>query len=321
MSLLKKYWSTLRRLRFLHVLNNIAHYKKLKGNRELYSKFGIRKSVIGSLSHKDITKPGAEIPWLDKPNAVNDLLAHPGLQKFPVAWQQQLLRWPEQGFMILEGFADAATCDRINSDVDTLISSKKVDFDYTNSRVMNAWEHSEIINSKINDAKLKEFLSFALGKPTIPFQTISFLKGSRQKTHSDFIHMTTEPVGYLAATWLALEDIHAGSGPLHYYPGSQKLPYILGEDFDHDSNSMAIGEDLYGNYEKKIASLIAEKNLKKEVFLAKKGDLFIWHANILHGGEPVTNENSTRKSLVTHYFCQGDIICYHEITQRPAILP
>jgi hypothetical protein len=35
----------------------------------------------------------------------------------------------------------------------------------------------------------------------------------------------------------------------------------------------------------------------------------------------VTNENSSRKSLVTHYFCKGDIICYHEITQRPAILP
>ncbi|HLG04295.1 MAG TPA: phytanoyl-CoA dioxygenase, partial [Bacteroidia bacterium] len=79
--------------------------------------------------------------------------------------------------------------------------------------------------------------------------------------------------------------------------------------------------DLYGNYEKKIASIIEEKNLEKKVFLARKGDLFIWHANILHGGEPVSDTNATRKSLVTHYFCKGDIICYHEITQRPAILP
>jgi ectoine hydroxylase-related dioxygenase (phytanoyl-CoA dioxygenase family) len=133
--------------------------------------------------------------------------------------------------------------------------------------------------------------------------------------------MTTEPLGYLVATWTALEDIAADSGPLHYYPGSQKLPYVMGENFPHSSSSLAIGDDLYGNYEKKIAEVIAEKKMDKEIFLAKKGDLLVWHANILHGGEPVTNEKATRKSLVTHYFCKGDVICYHEITQRPAILP
>ncbi|HET6989817.1 MAG TPA: phytanoyl-CoA dioxygenase family protein, partial [Bacteroidia bacterium] len=146
-------------------------------------------------------------------------------------------------------------------------------------------------------------------------------KGSNQETHSDSIHMTTEPQGYLIATWMALEDISDDSGPLHYYPGSQKLPYVMGENFEHSSSAFSVGDDLYENYEKKIAEIIAEKKLTKEIFHAKKGDLLIWHANLLHGGEQVTNENSTRKSLVTHYFCKGDVICYHEITQRPAILP
>lgn len=321
MSLLKRYWSTLRRMRILHVLHNLAHYRSLKRNKALYQKFGIGKTVVSSLAHKDISNPGKDIPWLDQPGALEKLAADPKLSKFPLPWQEQLKQWPAKGYMILEHFASPEMCDAINNGLQQLIDSKAVDFDYTNSRVMNAWEQMPVVQRLINDEVLKSFLTFTLGADVVPFQTISFLKGSRQKTHSDFIHMTTEPVGYLIATWLALEDITMESGPLHYYPGSQQLPYILGEDFDHDSNAFAVGDDLYGNYEKKIASEIAEKKLEKEIFLAKKGDLLVWHANLLHGGEPVTNEQLTRKSLVTHYFCKGDIVCYHEITQRPAILP
>lgn len=320
MSILKKYWSSLRRMRFLHVLYNLTKYRRLKNNKELYEKFGIDKSVVSSIAHKDISNPGKEIPWLDRENALEELKKKPELKFFPLQWQEQLLAWPGRGVMILEHFATEKTCDTINAGLEKIIVNKELDFDYTNSRVMNAWKKSDAIKSLAKDKLLHDFLSFTLGKEVVPFQTISFLKGSRQKTHSDFIHMTTEPVGYLIATWVALENISADSGPLHYYPGSHKLPYILGEDFDHDSNSISVGDDLYGNYEKEIANLIAEKKLQKEIFLPKKGDLLVWHANLLHGGEPVTNENSTRKSLVTHYFCKGEVVCYHEITQRPAVM-
>lgn len=321
MSLLKQYWSTLRRLRILHVLNNIAHYRKLKTNKELYLKYGIDKSVLASLSHKDISKPGNEIPWLDKDNAVELLQKNAGLKKFPVQWQEELLKWPERGYMILKGFANPKTCDTINAELEQLLGSGAIEMDYTNTRVMNAWKESDTIRNLIHEKMLNDFLSFTLGREVLPFQTISFFKGSKQKTHSDSIHMTTEPLGYLVATWTALENITPGSGPLHYYPGSHKLPYVMGENFPHSSSSLTIGDDLYGNYEKKIAEILAEKKMEKQVFFAEKGDLLIWHANLLHGGEPVTNENATRKSLVTHYFCKGDVICYHEITQRPAILP
>lgn len=319
--ILKQYWSTLRRLRILHVLNNIAHYRKLKTNKELYLKYGIDKSVLASLAHKDISKPGNDIPWLDKEIAIEKLKQDPRLSKFPLQWQEELLKWQERGYMILKKFATPSVCDKINAELEELLASGEIELDYTNTRVMNAWKNSDTIKDLINEKLLHDFLSFTLGREVLPFQTISFFKGSRQKTHSDSIHMTTEPLGYLVATWTALENITADSGPLHYYPGSQKLPYVMGENFPHSSSSLSIGDDLYGNYEKKIAEIIAEKKMPKEIFLAEKGDLLVWHANLLHGGEPVTNEAATRKSLVTHYFCKGDVICYHEISQRPAILP
>ena len=71
--------------------------------------------------------------------------------------------------------------------------------------------------------------------------------------------------------------------------------------------------------EEKIAELVEEKGLQKKYFMAKKGDVLIWHANLIHGGEAIRTKGATRKSMVAHYFCEG-VICYHEISQRPALL-
>jgi ectoine hydroxylase-related dioxygenase (phytanoyl-CoA dioxygenase family) len=73
-------------------------------------------------------------------------------------------------------------------------------------------------------------------------------------------------------------------------------------------------------YEDKIEEIIAEKGLEKRIFEAKRGDVLIWHANLLHGGSPIAREGLTRRSMVCHYFVEG-VICYHEMTQRPALMP
>ncbi len=318
MSRLKSYWSYLRRMRLLHYVHNVLHAGSLQKNKSLYERFEIRKGVFSSVSHKDIRKHSSEVPWADRPDARNRLSTI-GELPTPLS-KEDLEHWIDNGYLILPKFFSDSTVDQVNRETQDLIATHAVDFDYTNSRVMNIWRKSNTARACITDSKLRDVLSTLLGKKVVPFQSISFLKGSRQKTHSDFIHMSTEPHGYLIAIWIALEDIQADSGPLHYYPGSHRLPYVMGEDFDHSSNSLVVGDDLYGNYEKKIAAVVEERQLQKKVFLARKGDVLIWHANLLHGGEPVTNPDATRKSLVAHYFCEGEILCYHEITQRPAII-
>ena len=62
----------------------------------------------------------------------------------------------------------------------------------------------------------------------------------------------------------------------------------------------------------------SESELKKATFTAKKGDILVWHANLLHGGEPLINKSSPRKSAVFHY-CVKHAIYYHEITQPPTL--
>jgi phytanoyl-CoA hydroxylase len=119
--------------------------------------------------------------------------------------------------------------------------------------------------------------------------------------------------------WIALEDIGEDNGPLHYYPGSHKLPYYLNKDYDNEGNAWMIGNKSYDAYEEMIAQKIQENKLQQKNFYAKKGDMLLWHANLFHGGNEHTNKNKTRKSVVFHYFKEG-AICYHEITQRPALI-
>ena len=45
-----------------------------------------------------------------------------------------------------------------------------------------------------------------------------------------------------------------------------------------------------------------EKGYRQEHFLARRGDVLIWHANLLHGGAPVKNKALSRWSQVTHYY-------------------
>src|SRR5690606_6055959 len=104
-----------------------------------------------------------------------------------------------------------------------------------------------------------------------------------------------------------------------YYPGSHKLPYYLNADYDNEGNDFLIGKYDYTAYENMLEKKIKENNLEKKIFRAKKGDLLIWHANLFHGGEPHPNKNKTRKSMVFHYYRENSV-CYHEITQRPALI-
>jgi ectoine hydroxylase-related dioxygenase (phytanoyl-CoA dioxygenase family) len=224
----------------------------------------------------------------------------------------------DNGYCILRNYLSAELVDRLNQEVETLQTQGKIKVTY-GGKIMFAIHSSELLRSIGNNKELTELLSSLLHGQAILFQSINFSKGSEQASHSDSIHMTTYPLGGLLGVWIALEDIDDDNGPLHYYPGSHKLPYYLNADYNNEGNALLIGDKSYTAYEEMMARKIAELGLKKEIFKAKKGDLLVWHANLFHGGEAHTNKNKTRKSMVFHYFKENSI-CYHEITQRPALI-
>jgi ectoine hydroxylase-related dioxygenase (phytanoyl-CoA dioxygenase family) len=80
-----------------------------------------------------------------------------------------------------------------------------------------------------------------------------------------------------------------------------------------------LGDRNYSDYEDVMEDLIRKSGLEPLVFLPKQGDLLLWHANLIHGGMPIKDPKSTRRSMVVHYFAK-DVIKYHEITERPTLM-
>ncbi len=319
--LFERYRGFLRGWKAVYVLNNLLHYRYLRRNREYYRRWGIRKSVLAPIGHKDLPPPPpTELPWLDQPRALERLEAHPEFLRLSADRQQKVRQFVTDGFMVLEQFYSVEETDALNAEIDRLLQSGRAHFNYTGRKIFNIHKKSPLADERfLRHPQLLSLLSFLLGKPVVPFQSISFVQGSEQRAHSDAIHMSTQPPGYLIATWTALEDCTLDNGPLFYYPGSHRLPYVTTADYPSGNSRFTLGRHSNRRYEEHIAKLVEKHAFSKKLHLARRGDVLIWHANLLHGGSPIARRDATRRSIVCHYFAAG-VFCYHEISQRPAIV-
>jgi ectoine hydroxylase len=310
----------LRSLKVTYSAYNFLHSEGLEHNRGPYKDAGMKKFLFQSISSKDFSHlPGGDIPWMDKDVSTEDIRKKLAATGFSEEIKGSVLSWKENGYAILPKFFDGKTMDSVNSEIEKLLAEKKIEFTLGN-KIMFANKASSFIQNITTQKDLTAILDFILGKKVTPFQTINFITGSQQHAHSDSIHMTTYPLGYLVAIWVALEDVTEDSGPLSYYPGSHKLPYLLNDGYERGGNVFTVGADSnYLKYEEKIGEIVRKTKIDKKIFTAKKGDVLIWHANLIHGGEKITRPGATRKSMVVHYFAE-DVIKYHEITERPALL-
>ncbi len=300
----------------MYLLYNLFNKKRLLHNVRLYKTIGFKKYYFSPISSKDFKNIDKNL--LKRNDRIPNISDTRLFSKLDTQSQQNLLHFESEGYAVLKQYLDASTVDAINKEIDTLLEQKKVNFTNGN-KIMFAIRKSNLLRNIGESKDLLELLSSIMDEDVKLFQSINFKTGSEQHTHSDSIHMTTFPLGGLLGVWIALEDIEPDNGPLHYYIGSHKLPYYLNEDYNNQGNFFLTGDKDYSQYEKMIEEKLLQHSNKKSVFTAKKGDVLIWHANLFHGGEPHLNKAKTRRSMVFHYFAV-DRICYHEITQRPALI-
>lgn len=161
-------------------------------------------------------------------------------------------------------------------------------------------------------APVLRFLAQIYERPPVVFQSMTMRKGSEESLHIDTGPLTlTEPMG-LAASWIALEDVKRDSGEFQFVPGSHALPEIL-----NNGVSKGHGGDM-GAYHKVLMSTLAEceaRGLRTEYFMANKGDVLIWHADLMHGGAKIADPRLTRKSLVCHYTPLGAMPTFYDFSK------
>jgi hypothetical protein len=240
-----------------------------------------------------------QTPWVESPFFENELEK----SKLDPATMEMVRHFSEKGYVIIDPQIDDEVIEKALAEIRPEFQKKNT------NRLQDAWQNHDAVRQIAVAPRVLEILEILYRRRPIPFQTLNFSTGSQQRTHSDSIHFNSVPERYLAGVWVALEDIHDGNGPLHYYPGSHRLPFydlsILGMKGSTSSSIEDMINNYYNKYEDFIEELVKQKKLDKKVLNLKKGQALIWSANLLHGGERITELGSTRYTQVNHYYFEN----------------
>jgi ectoine hydroxylase-related dioxygenase (phytanoyl-CoA dioxygenase family) len=278
----------------------------------------------------DAFPPSGPGCWLDQPDALIEVERRK--QNGVLTGEQAglCLKWIFDGYFIVPGLIsrdDLETAwqayERAIADGRIVVHSEALGpDDIYPGRCLDPHLKVPEIRALQHHPKVLAITDILFGRKTLPFQTIMGHKGSSQLPHSDNIHMTTYPLGYLAATWVSFEDVSDDSGPLEFYPRSHRMigPLLSREVSLAPLEFKQHGGAAYSTkYEPAVGRHIAAAGLQAERFLGTAGDVLFWHANFIHGGAARKNLALSRKALVCHYFAEG-AVTYHDLSGNPSRL-
>ena len=258
--------------------------------------------------------------WLDERNAAKLIAEKARRGEITDEEAGNLRKFATDGYFITTVDLTAAKAAGIDRDVHGLWRDKPADLAFAyDSPPMRFSEADESRHRKpryrihelhtqspaaldlVLDSRLHRYASLVLGQKAVATQSLYFEYGSQQALHRDSTIVPTPEFGRLVAAWIALEDITPESGPLAYVPGSQKFPFYdlrPGEYvYDPSRHSTHDVEAAVAFYSQQLE----ESKLPTHHFLAKRGEVLIWHSALMHGGAQPTSPERTRKSLVVHY--------------------
>lgn len=240
--------------------------------------------------------------------------------------------WDTQGFVVLPGFygddelaaAEAPVRQAWDEKaprvvVDDLVTGQRLrlaDVDDEARRkhrfkTNDLYLEREAVRRLALNPRITPILTALLGRVPVLCNSLSFEQGSAQTDHVDALFMTPRTPHHLVAIWVALEDCHPDAGPLKYFAGSHRIePWVFSTGSHHFVPDEMPAWRAYMDEE------VARRGLAPETFAARRGDVFIWSAYLLHGGSPIRDPARTRKSVVFHYYSQEDCIA-----QRCTIVP
>ncbi|HJP99918.1 MAG TPA: phytanoyl-CoA dioxygenase family protein [Rhodanobacteraceae bacterium] len=230
--------------------------------------------------------------------------------------------WNTRGVLVLPGFYADAEIDVVLADYRALwnegLARVTVD-DMDLDRRMRLRDVSADARRshrfKVNDLYLEQVSvrRLALGNRLVPLlqrllgerpalcNSLSLEYGTEQPDHVDSLYMTPRTPSHLVAAWVALEDCSPESGLLRYWPGSHRIdPYVFSNGGRH-----FVPEEMDA-WRTWMQAQLDERGLHSELFRASKGDVFIWNAQLLHGGSRIADPTRTRRSIVFHYFSEPD---------------
>lgn len=258
--------------------------------------------------------------WLDQPDAherIEERLAGDRL----TAEEAALLHvFVDEGYLKFPLALDDEFCEGFDAEVSRLWEERPADLavsppgpegptsfrDYEGPvrdigyRIPDLHSHSEHARALYLQPTIFRMIELIYDQPAVAFQSLYFEYGSQQSLHRDPMFVVTDPPTHLLASWVALEDITPESGPLAYVPKSHRWPW-----FEFEPGSIVCGAKIPPAKRKEHSewtrAMLQERELDVLPFTCRRGDVFIWHGGLLHGGTPIADAAKTRRSYVVHY--------------------
>jgi phytanoyl-CoA hydroxylase len=275
-------------------------------------------------------------PWFDRPDSLELLERRRVQERLSDSDVDRLRHWLTDGYCVVKGLVADSAIDAMERDLDDLwvdggqtrpveLLGVRVEpdsvpvnlhhkdlqaLDEGTRRAMQARSNWRIHGFHLASpaaavvfahAGLKALASLILGREVVPSYSINFTHGSEQELHTDTAVFHVVPPNYLVGAWLACEDIKPGSGALVVYPGSHRGPMYPAFD-NYPQTNLRTWSD-----QADYARFMHEQSERYPplTFLAKKGDVLLWHGMLIHGGSRVEDSSLSRRSFVCHYIPPG----------------
>lgn len=279
----------------------------------------------------------SELPWFDHPNALVLLEQRRKAESLSDSEFEALRNWVEYGYVVLRDVVQVEDVDGMMADLDNVWTtttpipnlkiddlrinpedppgvdhSKLVQLDTPTKerhrrearwRIHQFVSHSESARRIFQSAALARWSHLILGRKADPSYTINFTFGSEQGLHQDTAVFAVSPMNHLIGAWLACEDIDPDSGPLVYYPGSHREKLFTQFDNYPQTILKTCKPALIDEYHRFLADVALR--YERKTFIARKGEWFLWHGMMIHGGDAIRKPNLTRRSYVCHYIPPG----------------
>jgi phytanoyl-CoA hydroxylase len=228
---------------------------------------------------------------------------------------RDLHHYVEHGWVVWEKLVPEADIDALVDDVRTIARHpgrflttdhrrgygyrfSDTDFDSFES-IFDTYVNHESARRVCFHPRVLRLLELLFRCKPVAMQQLLFQRSNQHPLHQDTAYVRVQDPLQLAATWIALEDVVEGRGELTYYDRSHRIPHqsfhMGAKWFDqvHDDGEAAIAH---------VKERSEELGCEKRSFIAKKGDVFLWAADLVHGSNPRTRPvEETRLSCVTHY--------------------
>lgn len=214
---------------------------------------------------------------------------------------RQVADFHRDGFLLLDFKLDLMVTEQVIRACEPHYQRREPAGNYFHGlRIQDGWRMLPEVRHLALEPRVLAALEQLYGRQAFAFQTLNFPIGTEQKVHSDTIHFNSQPAGFMAGAWVALEDVDEQNGALLYYPGSHLAPEITMQHIGLPAQA-----NHYRDYENYIQQMVQDQQLIAARGVMKQGQVLLWHGNLLHGGGTHPDKSRSRHSQVTHYFFAG----------------